>query len=156
MTVSAWVNLSSVSNWTRIFDARPEWVHGEPERCGVRSRYERPEQLGPDRWAALIAARALRHAPCLVVNAGTATTVDALSADGRTIVTATRSGAEKFATLFGGYFIDALASDSADCDCSPPCLSARPTVASSFCRAIGFSALKRLEKSSRSSSWDTV
>ena len=42
--------------------------------------------------------------------------VDALSADGRTIVTATRSGAEKFATLFGGYFIDALASDSADAD----------------------------------------
>ena len=69
-------------NWTSIFDARPEWVHGEAERCGVRSRYERPEQLGPDRWASLIAAHALRAGPCLVVNAGTATTVDALSADG--------------------------------------------------------------------------
>jgi len=69
-------------NWTSIFDAPPEWVHGEAERCGVRSRYERPEQLGPDRWAALIAARALQPGPCLVVNAGTATTVDALSPDG--------------------------------------------------------------------------
>ena len=69
-------------NWTSIFDARPEWVHGEVERCGVRSRYERPEQLGPDRWAALIAAHALQPGPCLVVNCGTATTVDALSADG--------------------------------------------------------------------------
>ena len=69
-------------NWTSIFDARPEWVHGEAERCGVRSRYERPEQLGPDRWAALIAAHALQPGPCLVVNCGTATTVDALSADG--------------------------------------------------------------------------
>jgi type III pantothenate kinase len=69
-------------NWTSIFDARPEWVHGEPERCGVRSRYERPEQLGPDRWAALIAARALQPGGGLVVNAGTATTVDVLSADG--------------------------------------------------------------------------
>src|SRR4051812_29049591 len=39
-----------------------------------------------------------------------------LSGPGRTIVTATRSGAERFATLFGGYFIDALASDSADAD----------------------------------------
>ena len=69
-------------NWTSIFDARPEWVHGEAERCGVRSRYDRPEQLGSDRWAALIAARALQPGPCLVVNAGTATTVDALSAGG--------------------------------------------------------------------------
>ena len=69
-------------NWTSIFDAPPEWVHGEAERCGVRSRYERPEQLGPDRWASLIAAHALQRGPCLVVNAGTATTVDALSADG--------------------------------------------------------------------------
>ena len=69
-------------NWTSIFDAEPLWVKGEAERCGVRSRYERPEQLGPYRWAALIAARALQPGPCLVVNAGTATTVDALSADG--------------------------------------------------------------------------
>ena len=70
-------------NWTSIFDAEPEWVHGEAERCGVHSRYDRPEQLGPDRWAALIAARTLHTGPCLVVNAGTATTVDALSADGQ-------------------------------------------------------------------------
>ena len=69
-------------NWTSIFDAQAEWVHGEAERCGVRSRYERPGQLGPDRWAALIAARGLEPGPCLVVNAGTATTVDALSAGG--------------------------------------------------------------------------
>jgi hypothetical protein len=39
-----------------------------------------------------------------------------LSAPGRTIVTATRSGAERFATLFGGQFIDALMSDAADAD----------------------------------------
>ena len=81
-------------NWTRIFDARLEWVHGEPERCGVRSRYERPEQLGPDRWASLIAAHALRHGPCLVVNAGTATTVDALSADGEFLGGAILPGVE--------------------------------------------------------------
>jgi type III pantothenate kinase len=81
-------------NWTRIFDARPEWVRGEAERCGVRSRYERPEQLGPDRWAALIAAHALRHGPCLVVNAGTATTVDTLSADGEFLGGAILPGVE--------------------------------------------------------------
>ena len=69
-------------NWTSIFDAEPLWLRGEAERCGVRSRYERPEQLGPDRWAALVAARGLHSGACLVVNAGTATTVDMLAADG--------------------------------------------------------------------------
>jgi type III pantothenate kinase len=69
-------------NWTSIFEAEPLWLKGEAERCGVTSRYERPEQLGPDRWAALIAARALHQGPCLVVNAGTATTADVLSAQG--------------------------------------------------------------------------
>jgi type III pantothenate kinase len=48
----------------------------------VKNRYERPEQLGTDRWASLIAARALHAGPCLVVNAGTATTVDMLDGDG--------------------------------------------------------------------------
>jgi type III pantothenate kinase len=69
-------------NWTSIFDATPIWLRAEAERCGVSNRYERPEVLGADRWAALIAARALHHAASLVVNAGTATTVDMLSADG--------------------------------------------------------------------------
>ena len=69
-------------NWTSIFDAEPLWLRGESERCGVKSRYERPEQLGPDRWAALVAARGLHGGACLVVNAGTATTVDMLSGDG--------------------------------------------------------------------------
>jgi len=70
-------------NWTSIFEAEPLWLKGEAEACGVRNRYERPSQLGPDRWASLIAARALEPArPCLVINAGTCTTVDALSAEG--------------------------------------------------------------------------
>ena len=42
--------------------------------------------------------------------------VEALSGPGRTIITATRSGAEQYATLFGGYFVDALMTDTADSD----------------------------------------
>jgi hypothetical protein len=39
-----------------------------------------------------------------------------LSAPERTIITATRNGAENFSTLFGGYFVDALTGDEADAD----------------------------------------
>jgi len=70
-------------NWTSIFDSEPEWIRGERNQCGVRNRYDQPELLGPDRWAALIAARALEPGrACLVVNAGTCTTIDLLSAGG--------------------------------------------------------------------------
>ncbi len=81
-------------NWTSIFDAEPLWLHAEAERCGVVNGYERPEVLGPDRWAALIAARALHNGASLVVNAGTATTVDMLSAEGRFLGGAILPGVE--------------------------------------------------------------
>ena len=42
--------------------------------------------------------------------------METLAAPGRTIVTATRTGREQFATLFGGYFVDALAGTDADAD----------------------------------------
>ena len=59
----------------------PYWVVSRAEQCGVRSGYAEPSQLGPDRWAALIGARHLYAGPCVVVNAGTTMTVDALSAE---------------------------------------------------------------------------
>jgi len=65
----------------------PEWLIAREEACGVYNRYARPSQLGADRWAALIAVRKraaqeLFPSPCIVVNAGTALTVDALDATG--------------------------------------------------------------------------
>lgn len=60
-----------------------EWLHARATQCGVINGYEHPEQLGADRWAALIGARRLHHGDCLVVMSGTATTIDVLSADGR-------------------------------------------------------------------------
>lgn len=58
------------------------WVRGQREQCGVTSRYADPAQLGADRWAALIGARGLHPQACLVVMAGTATTVDVLDGEG--------------------------------------------------------------------------
>ncbi|WP_313950338.1 type III pantothenate kinase [Accumulibacter sp.] len=62
--------------------ARVSFLHASAAACGVRSAYDSPGQLGADRWAALIGARAVCGNACLVVCAGTATTVDQLDADG--------------------------------------------------------------------------
>ena len=58
------------------------WVNAATSAHGVRNQYDAPAQLGSDRWAALIAARAMTLSPCLVVSVGTAMTLDMLSADG--------------------------------------------------------------------------
>ena len=65
--------------------AQPRFIIAQEAQCGVRNGYSSPSQLGSDRWAALIAAWHLVHGTCLVVNSGTATTVDALSATGEFI-----------------------------------------------------------------------
>ena len=59
-----------------------EFVTARASQHGVSNGYAQPERLGSDRWAALIAAWRRVHGACLVVNCGTATTVDALSAQG--------------------------------------------------------------------------
>lgn len=60
----------------------PLWLVASAAQCGVRSSYADPASLGPDRWAALIAARHLVGTACVVVNAGTTMTVDALDGEG--------------------------------------------------------------------------
>lgn len=62
--------------------ATPRWVTAQAAQCGVINRYDRPSTLGSDRWAALVAAWHLHRGGCLVVDAGTAMTVDTLSAQG--------------------------------------------------------------------------
>ena len=75
---------------------------------------------GPDMTPADFAAalNGFKSRKVVFVNTTSASApfVEALAGPGRTIVSATRSGAEKFSTLFGGFFIDALASDTADAD----------------------------------------
>jgi type III pantothenate kinase len=59
------------------------WVRATKTCAGVKNGYRVPERLGADRWAALVAARALfPDAPCIVACAGTALTVDALDGAG--------------------------------------------------------------------------
>lgn len=70
---------------SRLFlrwQAKPRWIDSVAYQCGVRNYYAEPSQLGCDRWAALIAAWELQRQGCLVVDAGTAMTIDALSDTG--------------------------------------------------------------------------
>lgn len=52
------------------------------QQGGVTNLYKTPERLGIDRWCALIAVRNLFKSACVVVMAGTATTIDTLDNDG--------------------------------------------------------------------------
>ncbi|MGZ5035029.1 MAG: type III pantothenate kinase [Usitatibacter sp.] len=58
-------------------------IRSEARQLGVANGYRDPAQLGADRWAALIAAHHAARGHKLVVNAGTALTVDALTAEGQ-------------------------------------------------------------------------
>ena len=58
-------------------------VKSSRNACGITSLYQTPERLGVDRWCALIGARQLSAGACVVVMAGTATTIDTLDAEGR-------------------------------------------------------------------------
>jgi hypothetical protein len=84
---------------------------------GRAARFNLP---GPDLSAEDFDAVLDRLAPNPVVFVNTASAsgpfVEALSGPGRTVVTATRSGAEQYVTLFGGYFVEALAAEAADAD----------------------------------------
>ena len=59
------------------------FISGESQRLGVANGYREASQLGADRWVALVASHHARPGHKLVVNAGTALTIDALAADGR-------------------------------------------------------------------------
>jgi type III pantothenate kinase len=63
----------------------PEFISASAAQSGVTNCYDHPAQLGCDRWAALIAAWQQVGGACLVVNCGTATTIDALSPRGEFI-----------------------------------------------------------------------
>ena len=54
----------------------PYWLVPQDAQCGVVNSYRNPQQLGSDRWAALIGARHLLGSrPVMVVVCGTATTI---------------------------------------------------------------------------------
>ena len=72
--------------------------------------------MSPQDFAPLLAK--LKSKRVIFVNAASASGpfVEGLSGPGRVVVTATRTGDEKYATLFGGPFVDAFSTEAADAD----------------------------------------
>lgn len=68
-----------ISQWP----TKPQWLCSNTFRCNVTNGYSNPNQLGSDRWAALIAAWEIEKQACLVINAGSAVTIDVLSKSGK-------------------------------------------------------------------------
>ncbi|MBE1301754.1 MAG: type III pantothenate kinase [Alteromonadaceae bacterium] len=56
-------------------------VKTEPEAFGIRCAYENYTTLGVDRWVAVLGAAQLSAAPSIIIDIGTAITVDFLEAD---------------------------------------------------------------------------
>lgn len=71
---------------------------------GVINAYRQPERLGIDRWLALVGAAGLVDGDCMVIDAGSAITLDLLLADGRHLGGAILPGlctsAERFRQIF--------------------------------------------------------
>ncbi|MDP2785538.1 MAG: type III pantothenate kinase [Sulfurimicrobium sp.] len=74
----------AIENMCTAWNSAPHIVRAQADQCGVSNGYAAPQQLGSDRWAALIAAHHLYPGhDALVTQVGTAVTIDALAADGR-------------------------------------------------------------------------
>jgi type III pantothenate kinase len=54
----------------------------EREACGVRNGYRQPRRLGVDRWVGMIGAWSELQSACVIVDVGTAVTIDALDDEG--------------------------------------------------------------------------
>ncbi|MGD8913381.1 MAG: type III pantothenate kinase [Candidatus Thiodiazotropha sp.] len=62
-----------------------KFAHTRRREHGVTNGYQQPQQLGVDRWLALIAAHALSPLPKIIVDCGSATTIDAMDGEGQHI-----------------------------------------------------------------------
>lgn len=74
---------AELSAWlARKWNLRPRFARVLREYGGVRIQYPDPASLGADRWLAILAGYRRVRGSCLIVDGGTALTIDMLNADG--------------------------------------------------------------------------
>jgi type III pantothenate kinase len=69
---------AAIDTWAAARGIGVHWIVSRAQQCGVVSCYRDPTQLGTDRWASLIGAWHRVRGAAVVVNAGTAVTIDVL------------------------------------------------------------------------------
>ena len=66
-------------NWAM----QANFVRSEVQQFGISNGYEEPHLLGVDRWVAMIGCRQLQQCNSVIIDCGTAATIDALRIDGK-------------------------------------------------------------------------
>jgi len=113
---------AALTLWSRDHYAiEPEFIVARERLLGVTNGYRRAAALGVDRWLGLIAAWRSAPRPTLVVNSGTALTVDTLDGAGRhrgglilpglQMLAETRAPCAAPAALLSGRALDGLPAD---------------------------------------------
>ncbi len=73
----------NITIWcARRLGVRCYFVQPEKQAYGVINGYQKPLQLGVDRWVCLVAARAMSAEACCIIDCGTAVTIDLLTKEG--------------------------------------------------------------------------
>ena len=131
----------------------------ERSAFGVSNSYRQPRRMGVDRWMALLGAWAELQSACLIVDAATAVTIDAIDADGDHL------GGQILPGMF--MMADALASKTSDIPATRPAAAASFEGTAMFARntrsAVGSGALgavtgavERAIKTLRSNAYDAT
>jgi hypothetical protein len=89
--------------------------HGQWDGRAAKFNMPGPD-MGPEEFEPLLKKIRSKHIVLVNTASSSGPFLEALSGPGRTLVSATRSGAEHYTTLFGGFFVDALNSPTADAD----------------------------------------
>lgn len=75
--------LDAIEHWARKYNIACLQVHSSAKAFGITSSYLEPGSLGVDRWLAMVGAKRLfPEQNLLIIDAGTATTIDLLAANG--------------------------------------------------------------------------
>jgi type III pantothenate kinase len=75
---------ASLRLWTGgSWGCEPHFVMSEARAFGVTNGYFQPDQLGVDRWLALLAVHTRIGRSALIIDCGTAVTLDAIAASGK-------------------------------------------------------------------------
>jgi type III pantothenate kinase len=72
----------SIDELSHTYFHQPPMLVGPGTRTGIRIQYDDPRRVGADRIANAIAAHHLYHGPAVLVDFGTATTLDAIDTNG--------------------------------------------------------------------------